>query len=98
MDIDSQLRQLFTAERELNKLLENEEFEHFQQRQITFSDQVNTLINTNSQDVLGAVIEDLKRLEKAVIKLQSHSDDCYQQLKEKSLLQHRNKSKLKAYK
>ena len=98
MDIDSQLRQLFTLENELNNLLENEEFEQFQLRQVTFSDQVNTLISTNSQDVLIAVIDDLKRLDLAISKLQSQSEHCYQQLKEKSLLQHRNKSKLKAYK
>ena len=98
MDIDSQLRQLFTLENELNNLLENEEFEQFQLRQVTFSDQVNTLISTNTQDVLIAVIDDLKRLDLAISKLQSQSEHCYQQLKEKSLLQHRNKSKLKAYK
>ena len=97
MDINTQLRQLFTFESELNQLLKDEEYERFEQRQGSFSDQINTLINTNSQDVLGAVIDDLKRLEKAVIKLQSHSEDCYQRLKEKSLAQKRNKSNIKEY-
>jgi hypothetical protein len=98
MDINTQLRQLFTLERELTTLLKNKQVDKFYQRQMFFSDQISTLLKKNSPDVLTAIIEDLKRLEKKVGLLCSQADIYLQQLKEKSLLQQRNKSKMKAYK
>lgn len=98
MDITEQLKRLFTLEKELSSLLDNEEYELFQQQQDNFSDQIKALLDNNEAEVLSTVIEQLKQLENAVGQLQARSEVYFKQLKEKSLAQQRNKSKIKAYK
>lgn len=98
MDINTQLRQLFTIERELTKLLKDKQVDKFHQRQLFFTDQVSTLLKSNRPDALASVLEELKKLEKRVGQLCSQADIYLQQLKEQSLLHQRNKSKIKAYK
>ncbi len=98
MNITEQLNNLFKLEKELSTLLDNEEYETFQLQQDNFSDLIKALLDNNKPEVLSTVIEQLKQLENAVGQLQERSEVYFQQLKEKSLLQQRNKSKMKAYK
>ncbi|MCK5819511.1 MAG: hypothetical protein KAH18_09740 [Psychromonas sp.] len=98
MDINTELRQLFTMESELKRLLKNKEVEKFHQRQQFFTDQVSIFLKQNSPDVLTPVMKDLKLLEKRVGHLCSEADIYMQELKAMSLLQQRNKNKLNAYK
>jgi len=98
MDIKTQLANLFELVKELSTLLDNEEYETFQQQQDNFSDQIKAMLDNNSPEVLGTVVDQLKQLESAVEQLQNRSEVYFQQLKDKSLLQQRNKSKMKAYK
>ncbi|WP_022942378.1 hypothetical protein [Psychromonas hadalis] len=96
--INAQLERLFEFEKQLNQLLKDEEYEQFQQQQDLFTDQVKYLLDTNSEEMLATVITQLKQLEDAIKQLQSRSGIYFQELKEKSLLQRRNKKKIKAYK
>ncbi|MCP4323280.1 MAG: hypothetical protein GY951_06270 [Psychromonas sp.] len=98
MDISTQLTNLFTLEKELSSLLDNEDYEAFQRQQDTFTDQIKALLDNTPQEVLITVIEQLKTLEHNVGELRNRSDIHFQKLKEKSLLQQRNKSKINAYK
>ncbi|WP_019613203.1 hypothetical protein [Psychromonas ossibalaenae] len=98
LPVELQLDALFDFEQQLQALLDGEQYELFQQQQDLFSDQIKALLDTNSSEDLAVVVEQLKILEAKIAALQIKSDTCYQQLKEKSLLQKRNKSKIKAYK
>ncbi|PKF62892.1 hypothetical protein CW745_05580 [Psychromonas sp. psych-6C06] len=98
MDISTQLANLFALEEKLSDLLDNEQYEAFQQHQDLFSDQIKALLDNNSEQVLATKVEQLKKLENAVAELQNRSEHYYQALKEKSLQQQRNKNKIKAYK
>lgn len=97
-NIESQLIKLFKFEKQLHLLLENEQYEQFQQQQDLFSEQISTLLDSNSAATLNRVIDKLKQLEANIAILQSKSENCFKQLKEKSLLQRRNKNKISAYK
>lgn len=96
--IQAQLERLFELEKQLNVLLDEEQYEVFLQQQDIFSDQIKYFLDNNSEDDMGNVIKQLKHLEGAVELLQTRSDSYYQQLKEKSLLMKRNKKKINAYK
>ncbi|WP_028862516.1 hypothetical protein [Psychromonas aquimarina] len=98
LPVELQLDALFDFEQQLQALLDDEQYELFQQQQDLFSDQIKALLDTNSSEDLSRVVTQLKLLEEKIAELQIKSDTCYQQLKEKSLLQKRNKSKIKAYK
>lgn len=97
-NINAQLERLFEFEKQLNQLLDEEQYEQFQQQQDLFTDQVKYLLDNSSEEILATVITQLKQLEYAIKQLQSRSSVYFQELKEKSLLQRRNKSKIKAYK
>jgi rRNA-processing protein FCF1 len=98
MGIRTKLQQLFALEKELFLLLENEEYESFQQRQNDFSEQIKQLLDNHPAEILSVVIEELKALESAVENLQSHSKKHFLKLKQQSLLNKRNKKKINAYK
>ena len=94
----AQLELLFEFEKKLNLLLDEEQYELFQQQQDLFTDQIKNLLDNNSENSLSAVIKELKLLESKIEALQTRSASYFEQLKEKSLLQKRNKNKIKAYK
>ncbi len=94
----AQLEQLFELEKQLNILLDEEQYETFLQKQDTFSDKIKYLLDSSSEEEMGKVIEQLKHLENAVQQIQERSNVYYQQLKEKSLLMNCNKKKINAYK
>ncbi|WP_094752390.1 hypothetical protein [Psychromonas sp. CD1] len=98
INIQTQLNALFKLEKKLNQLLDDEEYELFQQQQIFLSDQMNALLYNNPEPILVGVIDDLKCLESTIALLQSKAKIIHQQLKEKSLSQKRNKNKIQAYK
>lgn len=97
-NIQAQLEQLLELNLKLNNLLDDEEWELFQQQQEIFSDKIKYLLDSSSEQELGKIIEQLKLLESNVQLLQQRADVYFKQLKEKSLLLQRNKSKIKAYK
>jgi hypothetical protein len=94
----AQLEQLFELEKQLHILLDEEQYEEFLQQQDIFSAQIKYLLDHSPEEEMLIIISQLKRLENAVELLQQRSNVYFQQLKEKSLLQRRNKSKIKAYK
>ncbi|WP_415227113.1 hypothetical protein [Psychromonas sp.] len=96
--IELQLDELLKLEQQLTTFLDEEEYDLFQQQQTVFSDQIKNLLTNNSPETLSTVIEQLKTLETNIATLQNKSAQHFKQLKEKSLLQKRNKSKIKAYK
>jgi tetrahydrodipicolinate N-succinyltransferase len=96
--IERQLAELFKLEQQLHVLLEKEQYEQFQQQQAVLSSQIKVLVNTNPTESLNRVLKKLQELEKNIAILQSRADACFEQLKNKSLLQKRNKNRLKAYK
>jgi len=93
-----QLEELFKSEQQLTALLENEQYEQFQQQQDIFTAQIRKLLDSNSPETLATVINELKQLDTSITVLQNKSEKCCQQLKQKSLLQKRNKNKINAYK
>lgn len=97
-NIQAQLEQLFELEKQLHTLLDDELYSQFQQQQVLFSDKINHLLDSHSEQQLVHDIERLKKLDNAVQSLQIRADDCFKSLKEKSLLMQRNKNKIKAYK
>lgn len=94
----AQLELLFEFEKKLNLLLDEKQYELFQQQQDLFTNQIKNLLDNSSQSSLSAVIKELKLLESKIGALQARSAIYFEQLKEKSLLQKRNKNKIKAYK
>ncbi|PKG39896.1 hypothetical protein [Psychromonas sp. Urea-02u-13] len=94
----AQLERLFELEKELNILLDEERYEEFLPQQDQFSAQIKYLLDNSPEEEMLRVISQLQRLENAVELLQQRSNVYFLQLKEKSLLQRRNKSKIKAYK
>ncbi len=96
--IEQQLDELFKLEQQLTTFLDQQEYDLFQQQQDIFSNQIKTLLDSNSAETLSTVIEQLKTLETNIATLQNKSEQHFKQLKEMSLLQKRNKNKLKAYK
>ena len=93
----AKLEQLTELETQLNTLLDNEEYEQFQEQQSMFTEQLNTFLNNNSEDDLLPVIVQLKQLETRIAKLQERSTTYLEALKEKSRLLKLNKNKIKAY-
>lgn len=96
--IESQINELLMLEKELKMLLEEEQYEEFQQLEKKFSVQVKALIKNNSPESLCHVLTKLNQLENNIAELKERSEDCFEQLKGKFLLQKRNKNKIKAYK
>ena len=96
-NIQAQLEQLFEFIKHLNTLLDNEEYEQFQEQQNALTEKIKALLDNNSEAGLTTVVSQLKQLESNIDQLQERSAVYFQQLKEKSLLQRRNKSKIKAY-
>lgn len=98
IQIELQLKQLFQLEQQLQRLLEEEQYEEFQQQQVVFSVQVKALLDNHSAESLNDAIDQLKTLKERINTLQNESAKHFKQLKEKSLQQQRNKSKINAYK
>ena len=96
--IQAQLTKLLEHESQLNTFLDNQEYDLFQEQQNLFSKKIKSILDNSSIESLNTVLEPLKALEIRVIALQRKSELHFNQLKEKSLLQKRNKNKLKAYK
>jgi len=96
--ITLQLEALIKLEQQLTALLENEQYEQFQQQQDIFTAQIRDVLDSNSPETLATVINELKQLDASITLLQNKSEKYCQQLKQKSLLQKRNKNKLNAYK
>lgn len=96
--IELQLDALLTQQQQLEILLKQEQYEVFQQQEITLSLQIKTFMNSYSPNSLTKVLAKLQALEKKTIQLKTLADIHYKQLKDKSLLQQRNKNRLKAYK
>ena len=96
--IERQLEELFEFEQHLHLLLENEQYEELQQQQAIFAATIKTLLDSNSAETLNAVVSKLKQLETNIATLKNRSENSFKQLKEKSLLQKRNKNRVNAYK
>jgi len=96
--IHAKLEQLFEFDKKLNQLLDEEQYELFQQQQDLFSDLLKDFLNRHSEDELNSVLAQLKSLRSSVKLLQERTIVSSKQLKEKSLLLQRNKNKIKAYK
>jgi predicted lactoylglutathione lyase len=96
--IEQQLDVLLTEQQKLELLLTHEQYEVFQQQEITLSLQIKKFMNSHSTDSLIKVLTKLQTLEKKTIQLKTLAEVHYKQLKDKSLLQQRNKNRLKAYK
>jgi len=96
--IQAKLERLFEFEKKLNQLLDDEQYELFQQQQALFGDLIKDFLNKHSEDELTSVMEQLKKLQHSVKLLQERTDTSFKQLKEKSLLLQRNKKNIKAYK
>ena len=96
-NIRAKLEQIFEFERELNTLLDEENYDLFRQQQDLFGDQLKDFLSKYSQDELNEEIKQLKRLENLVQKLQERADIDTKKLKELSLKMQRNKKKINAY-
>jgi len=96
--IQAKLEQLFEFEKKLNQLLEEEQYELFQQQQALFGDLIKDFLNRHSEDELISVMKQLKKFQHGVTLLQARTDTSFKELKEKSLLLQRNKKNIKAYK
>jgi len=94
----AQFEQLFELEKQLNILLDEEQYEEFLEQQEQFSSKIKYLLDNSSEEEMGTVIQQLKRLKNSVQLLQERSDIFFKELKEKSLLMRRNKKKINAYK
>jgi len=94
----TKLERLFTFEKELNQLLDEEQYTLFEQQQALFGDLLKDFLNTHSKDELTSMLEQLKDLQKMVKLLQERAKSHSKQLKEKSLQLQRNKNNIKAYK
>ena len=97
-NIKAKLEQIFEFEKDLNVLLDEEKYELFQQQQDIFSKQLKDFLKKHSQYELNEEIQQLKRLEGLVQKLQERANIDTKKLKEQSLKMQRNKSKINAYK
>jgi len=97
-NIQAKMELLFEFEKELNQLLDTEEYELFHQQQSLFGEQIKNVLNQHSEDELQSVVGYLKRLQSMVASLQQRADIYTKLLKEKSLQLQRNKKKIKAYK
>jgi len=97
-NLQAKIELLFEFEKKLNLLLDEEEYELFEQQQALFGEQLKNFITKHSEVELCSVIEPLKRLQNMIKLLQDRTTTSSKQLKDKSLLLHRNKKKIKAYK
>jgi len=97
-NIKAKLEQIFEFEKELNILLDEEDYESFKQQQDLFADQLKDFLKKYSQAELNEEITQLKRLEDLVHKLQNRADIDAKKLKQQSLQLQRNKKKVNAYK
>lgn len=97
-NIKAKLEQIFEFEKELNILLDEENYSSFQQQQELFGDQLKDFLNKYSQHELNEEIKQLKRLEGLVQDLQKRANIDTQKLKGLSLQMQRNKKKINAYK
>lgn len=97
-EIDRQLDALLQQQVKLSALLDDAQYEKFQQQQTIFSNQIENLLTNHSAETLSTVIDQLKLVEERIKVLQKKSEQHFKQLKEQSLLQKRNKNKIKAYK
>ncbi|MCW8995966.1 MAG: hypothetical protein OQK77_09150 [Psychromonas sp.] len=96
--IQLQLEQLFKFEQQLHRLLEDEQYEQFQQQQVVFSAQIKTLLDSSPADRLNTAIDELNLLKKNIARLKNRSENAFKQLRQKSLLHRRNKNRINAYK
>ena len=96
--IEQQLDALLTLQKQLNILLKEEQYEDFLQQQIILSQQIKEFMDSHSPDSLTQVLNKLRRLEEKTTALTIQAESHFKQLKDKSLLQQRNKNRLKAYK
>lgn len=96
--IQTQLEKLLEHELQLNIILDNQDYKSYQEQESLFSEQVKLFIINNSTESLNNITEQIKDFELKIKALQKKSEAHLNQLKEKSLLQRRNKNKLKAYK
>ena len=97
-NIKAKLEQIFEFEKELNILLDKEDYESFKQQQDLFGDQLKDFLKKYSQAELNEEITQLKRLDDLVQKLRERADIDAKKLKAQSLKMQRNKSKINAYK
>ena len=97
-NIKAKLEQIFEFEKELNILLDEEDYESFKQQQDLFADQLKDFLKKYSQTELNEEITQLKRLDDLVQKLRERADIDAKKLKAQSLKMQRNKSKINAYK
>jgi len=97
-NIKAKLEQIFEFEKELNILLDEEDYESFKQQQDLFGDQLKDFLKKYSQAELNEEITQLKRLDDLVQKLRERADIDAKKLKAQSLKMQRNKSKINAYK
>ncbi|TEW51608.1 hypothetical protein [Psychromonas algicola] len=97
-NIKAKLEQIFEFEKELNILLDEEDYESFKQQQDLFAAQLKDFLKKYSQAELNEEITQLKRLDDLVEKLRERADIDAKKLKAQSLKMQRNKSKINAYK
>ncbi len=96
--IQQQIEHLFQLAQALDHSLSAQDFDQFKTLEMKYSQQLKKLLDKQNKSALLAVIEDLKKLEQVTGIVQGRAKQSFLQLKEQSLLQKRNKSKIKAYK
>lgn len=97
-NIKAKLEQIFEFEKELNTLLDEEQYESFKQQQGIFAVQLKEFLKKYSQSELNEEIAQLKRLENLIQKLKNRADLDAKKLKQQSLQLRQNKKKVNAYK
>jgi predicted RND superfamily exporter protein len=96
--IEQQLDELFELQQQLHRLLNKEQYQEFQEQQEVLAKEIRVLIENNSAECLNRVVEKLRQLEEELALLKCRAEVSFKLLKDKSLLQRRNKNRLKAYK
>ena len=96
--INAKIERLFEFVKKLNELLDEQEYEQFLLQQALFSDLLKDFMNRHAENELNATLGQLRALQEEIDLLQQRSNNDTQELKQKSLLLQRNKSKISAYK
>ena len=96
--MEKKLTTLFQLSDLLDNCLNNKNFELFQTLEQEFSAEMKHFLDKKDQQTLLQYLPQLKMLEKRIRAIQEKAAVNRQSLKDQSLLQKRNKNKLKAYK
>jgi len=97
-EVAFQINDLLKLKHELKELLEDKSYEAFEQKEKELAKSIRYFFEENTKESMTEFIPELKELEESINHLQDMASRARQDLKNKSLIQKRNKSKLNAYK